>query len=191
MLTIVAFGAPKPQGSVKAVVSRSTGRPMVKKDNEKSQNEWRANVRDETRRAMGGRDPMQGPVVLVITFTRDKPSSAPKRKPTWPWQKPDWDKLARAISDGLKDGGAYRDDAQVVWAVVSKSYPVPGGPPREPLYVGEDAAYMLQLGEPGCGLDVMNIPGVVVRLAHLTEFEGIRKQLAEAGYEPKDIAGGC
>jgi Holliday junction resolvase RusA-like endonuclease len=190
VLTIVALGAPKTQGSVKAVVSRSTGRPMIKKDNEKSQNEWRANVRDQAREVMGDRDPMEGPVVLAITFTRDKPGSAPKRKPSWPFQKPDWDKLARAISDGLKDGGAYRDDAQVVWAIVAKHYPI-SSDGREPLHAGGDAEFIRWLATPGSTLDVLNVPGVVVRLAHLTEFDGIRKQLADAGYEPKDVTGGA
>ena len=187
MLTIVALGKAAPQGSAKAVVSKSTGRPMLKKDNEKSQNEWRRNVRDETRLVMGDRDPMEGPVVLTITFTWPKPVSAPKRKPTWPCRKPDWDKLARAVSDGLKDGGAYKDDAQVVRAVVVKEYPVTG-PDRQPPYAGDDAEHMLLVWS--STLDVLNTPGVVIRLAHLTEFPGIRKQLANAGFEAKDIPGG-
>ena len=191
MLTIVVLGEAATQGSVKAVVNKNTGRPMVKKDNEKRQNEWRANVRDEVRRARDGADPMEGPVVLAITITRPKPVSAPKRKPSWPWKKPDWDKLARAISDGLKDGGAYKDDAQVVRGMVTKSYPLSssGGFEALLLYTGDDPAHMLQLWE-FPELDVLNIPGVVIRLAHLTEFPRIRKQLAEAGYEPKDITGG-
>lgn len=187
MLTIVAYGVAATQGSAKAILSKSTGRPMLKKDNEKSQNEWRAHVRDETRKVLADRAPLAGPVVLAITFTRAKPVSAPKRKPSWPHRKPDWDKLARAISDGLKDGGAYKDDAQVVRAVVIKDYPVAqeGYRPPDP---GEPAEYMLGLwGGPG---DLLNIPGVVIRLAHLTEFPGICKKLADAGYEPKDIEGG-
>jgi Holliday junction resolvase RusA-like endonuclease len=189
MLTIVALGEAMPQGSFKAVVSRSTGRPMLKKANEKPQNEWRANVRDETRKVMDGRDPMEGPVVLTIVFTRPALATAPKRKPTWPCKKPDWDKLARAVSDGLKDGGAYRDDAQVVRAVVVKHYPVTGEA-RLPVYLGDETHVMSRVWEPGSTWDVLNVPGVVIRLAHLTEFPGIRKQLADAGFEPKDIPGG-
>lgn len=187
MLTVVALGKAAPQGSAKAVVSRSTGRPMLKKDNEQRQNEWRRNVRDETRKVMDGRDPMEGPVVLTITFTWPKPVSAPKRKPSWPCRKPDWDKLSRAVSDGLKDGGAYVDDAQVVRAVVVKEYPRTGED-RQPLYTGDDAEHMNLVWS--STLDVLNVPGVVIRLAHLTEFAGIRKQLADAGFEPKDIPGG-
>jgi Holliday junction resolvase RusA-like endonuclease len=187
MLTIVAYGKAATQGSAKAILSRSTGRPMLKKDNEKSQDEWRANVRDEVRKAMDGRAPLEGPVVLAITFTRPKPVSAPKRKPTWPHRKPDWDKLARAVSDGLKDGGAYKDDAQVVRAMVIKDYPVAHEDYRAP-DLDVSAEYMTLLwGGPG---DLLNIPGVVIRLAHLTEFAGIKAKLARAGYEPKDIEGG-
>jgi crossover junction endodeoxyribonuclease RusA len=189
MLTIVALGEAATQGSFKPLVSRSTGRAILVKDNKKSQNEWRANVRDETAKVMDGRDPMQGPVVLTITFTWPKPVSAPKRKPSWPCKKPDWDKLARAVSDGLKDGGAYKDDAQVVRAVVVKHYPVTGEA-RLPVYLGDETHIMSQVWEPGSTWDVMNVPGVVIRLAHLTEFPGIRKQLADAGFEPKDILGG-
>lgn len=187
MLTFVAYGVAATQGSAKAVVSRSTGRPMLKKDNEKSQNEWRANVRDEVRKVMDDRAPLEGPVVLAVTFTRPKPVSAPKRKPSWPCRKPDWDKLARAVSDGLKDGGAYKDDAQVVRAVVIKDYPVaPEG--YRPPSPDEPVEHMLSLWSgPG---DLLNIPGVVIRLAHLTEFPGIRKKLADSGFEPKDIEGG-
>jgi Holliday junction resolvase RusA-like endonuclease len=187
VLTVVAYGVAATQGSAKAVLSKSTGRPMLKKDNEKSQNEWRANVRDETRKVMDGRAPLEGPVVLAVTFTRPKPTTAPKRKPSWPHRKPDWDKLARAVSDGLKDGGAYKDDAQVVRAVVIKDYPAAQEGYRAP-DPDEPAEYMLGLWSgPG---DRLNIPGVVIRLAHLTEFPGIRKKLADAGYEPKDIEGG-
>lgn len=188
MLTFVAYGVAATQGSAKAVISKSTGRPMLKKDNEKSQNEWRANVRDEVRKVMGDRAPMTGPVVLAITFTRPKPVSAPKRRPSWPHRKPDWDKLARAVSDGLKDGGAYQDDAQVVRAMVIKDYPVTRDNYRAPS-PDEPVEHMLGLwGGPG---DLLNIPGVVIRLAHLTEFPGTRKKLADAGFEPKDIEGGC
>lgn len=187
MLTIVAYGVAATQGSAKAVISRSTGRPMLKKDNEKSQNEWRANVRDETRKVMADRAPMTGPVVLAITFTRPRPVSAPKRKPSWPHRKPDWDKLARAISDGLKDGGAYMDDAQVVRAMVIKDYPMVQESYRPP-DLDVSAEYMTLLWS-GSG-DLLNIPGVVIRLAHLTEFAGVRAKLARAGYEPRDIEGG-
>lgn len=189
MLTIVALGKAAPQGSAKAVTNRNTGRPMLKKDNEKSQNEWRANVRDETRKVMDGRDPLEGPVVLTIVFTRPALATMPKRKPVWPFRKPDWDKLARAVGDGLKDGGAYKDDAQVVRAVVVKSYPVTGEA-RLPVYLGDETHAMSRIFEPGSTWDVMNVPGVVIRLAHLTEFPGIRKQLANAGFEAKDIPGG-
>jgi crossover junction endodeoxyribonuclease RusA len=189
MLTVIAYGPPATQGSMKALVSRGTGRPIVVKDNKTSQNEWRANVRAATVKVMGGRDPMEGPVVLAVTFTLPKPVSAPKRKPTWPCKKPDWDKLARAISDGLKDGGAYRDDAQVVRALVIKDYPV-SWDQREPSYGGIEAEWMLRLWEPGGNWDALNTPGAVIRLAHLTEFSWPRALLAETGYEPKDIPGG-
>jgi Holliday junction resolvase RusA-like endonuclease len=189
VLTFVVYGEAATQGSFRALVSKGTKHAIVVKDNKKAQTDWRANVRDEVRKVMDGRDPMQGPVVLTMVITRPKPVSEPKRKPSWPWRKPDWDKLARAISDGLKDGGAYRDDAQVVKAVVVKAYPV-SRDQRELSYDGTEAEWMLGLFEPGTSRDAMNTPGAVIRLAHLTEFPLVRKLLAEAGYEAKDITGG-
>jgi Holliday junction resolvase RusA-like endonuclease len=158
--------------------------------NAKGLKAWRLNVRTAAVEVRDGRDPLDGPVVLTVVFTRPKPVSAPKRKPCWPWTKPDWDKLARAVCDGLKDGGVYKDDARVVRALVVKSYPLPREG-RPPLYRGSDAEYMTGLWDPASELDVLNVPGAVIRVAHLTEFESTRKQLAEAGYEPKDITGGC
>jgi Holliday junction resolvase RusA-like endonuclease len=189
VLTVVVYGNAATQGSAKAVISKSTGRPMLKKDNERSQNDWRANVRAATVSVMGGRDPMEGPVVLAVTFTRLKPLSAPKRRPHWPFTKPDLDKLVRAVGDGLKDGGAYADDARVVRVMALKGYPVTGDDyvPPDP---DKPADYMLSLWPcfgPG---DLLNTPGAVIRLAHLTEFEDIRKQLAEVGCGPEHIPGG-
>lgn len=39
----------------------------------------------------------------------------------YPTKKPDWDNVGKIICDAL-NGIAYRDDAQIVFAAVSKSY---------------------------------------------------------------------
>lgn len=53
-----------------------------------------------------------GPVIVAITFALPRPQSAPKRV-THPTKKPDLDKLARLVCDGLT-GILFADDAQIV-----------------------------------------------------------------------------
>jgi crossover junction endodeoxyribonuclease RusA len=189
MYTVIVRDRPVPQGSKIAVVSRTTKRAFVKDDNEKGLKGWRRNVAGAVRLA---RDvtpviaPLDGPVVLAITFTVPRPLSTPKRKPAWPWRKPDLDKLLRSTFDALKEGGAYTDDARVVELLrAAKFYPQLGA--LAPAVTG-DAKYMLGLA--GTALDVLDTPGAVIRIAHLTELPGILAQLERAGFEAKDIAGG-
>jgi crossover junction endodeoxyribonuclease RusA len=56
---------------------------------------------------------LEGAVQVVVTFYLPRPKSEPKRW-TWPARRPDLDKLLRATLDGLADGSAFADDAQVV-----------------------------------------------------------------------------
>lgn len=141
---------------------------VVVDDNSPKLKGWREAVRGETQRAMDGRAPMEGPVILAVTFTVPKPKSAPKTKVTWPEKKPDLDKLMRSVMDGLKAGGAYRDDAQVVEIVrQGKFYPDAEAPPVN----GHGGARsMLRLA--GTGLDVLSSPGAVIRVASIHEFIG-------------------
>lgn len=186
MITIVVHDKPEPQGSHVAVVSKSTGKAFVKRANEKNEKTWRSAVRDAVVKAMDGRPPLEGPVALAVTLTLPKPVSAPKRKPVWPWKKPDCDKLLRSVFDGLTAGGAYRDDAQVIEVLrLAKYYPERDAPP---ISLTEEVMVMPYLA--GTRMDVLSSPGVVVRLAHLTEFPGVRGELEKAGYEPKDVPGG-
>ena len=88
---------------------------------------WREAVRTETQRALGV-PILDGPVWVDISFRLPRPRghhgkrgllpSAPKA----PAVKPDLDKLARAVLDGIVAGGAIRDDAQVCVLAVEKVY---------------------------------------------------------------------
>ena len=187
MITVVVRDTPQPQGSHVAVVSKTTGHAFVKTSNEKGLKTWRGAVSEATAKARCGRTPLEGPVVLAVTFTLHKPVSTPKRKPAWPWKKPDCDKLLRSVFDALKAGGAYRDDAQVVEVLrLAKFYPLPE---PFPLVLEAPASYMLTMA--GTRADVLDSPGAVIRVAHLTEFLGVCEELHELGFEPKDITGGC
>jgi len=87
---------------------------------------WREAVRAETQRACGmpGHPPVPvpgEPAVVDILFRLPRPKSAPKRV-TQPVKRPDVDKLARAVLDGLVDGGAFADDSQVVSLAAQKRF---------------------------------------------------------------------
>jgi Holliday junction resolvase RusA-like endonuclease len=56
-----------------------------------------------------------------------KPKSAAK-KLVYPTTKPDVDKLARAVLDGLVAGGAMKDDAQVSMVIAEKRYAIDRAP---------------------------------------------------------------
>ena len=176
MITIVVRDEPRPQGSKRAFALRKggapTGRAVVVDDNKPELRNWRESVRSETQRAMDGQAPLEGPVVLAVTFTVPKPQSAPKRKRTWPCKKPDLDKLLRGVCDGLKAGGAYRDDAQVVEILrLGKFYPADA---ERVLLSAADysmVSHMLKLA--GSPFDVLNSPGAVIRVASIYDFPGV------------------
>ena len=125
MITIHVNGIPAPQGS-KVGFIRGNGSAGVR-ESSKAVGPWRDAVRTETQRAIGV--PYDdGPVWVEITFRLPRPKghhgarglrpSAPAR----PAVKPDLDKLARAVLDGITAGGAIRDDAQVCVLTVEKTY---------------------------------------------------------------------
>jgi Holliday junction resolvase RusA-like endonuclease len=66
--------------------------------------------------------PLTGAVQVEATFTLDKPKATRR---TMPYVRPDIDKLARAILDGLT-GIAFADDGQVTRLVCEKQYGIPG-----------------------------------------------------------------
>ena len=131
--TFFVRGLPATQGSMKAIMSHSTGRPIVVRDNPKGLTAWRRAIGDEARSAAGFTAPVEGPVAITAHFFLPRPlghfgtgRNAGVLKPSapaFPTTKPDADKLVRARFDALKsDAAAYRDDAQVVRMVVSKDY---------------------------------------------------------------------
>jgi Holliday junction resolvase RusA-like endonuclease len=106
---------------------------------------WREAVRAETQRVMIAA--MTGPVEVQIWFWLPRPAGhyrtgrnaqllrdgAPKR----PSGRPDADKLGRAILDGLTNGGAWKDDAQVTDLIIRKRYAAPGTMPGCTIWIGE------------------------------------------------------
>ena len=82
---------------------------------------WREAVRAETQRIMQYHPSFTGAVEVRVNFFLPRPASLPK-KVQWPAKRPDLDKLARAVLDGLTAGGAWKDDGQVISLIATKEY---------------------------------------------------------------------
>lgn len=129
MISFHVAGRPIPQGSMRPMVSASTGRPFVKQAPALAV--WRADVAEAARRA--GCLPRQGPVKvnLVFSFARPKAHYGTGRNagrlkdsaPESPINRAtgDLDKLARAVLDALSQV-AYEDDSQVVLLAAMKRF---------------------------------------------------------------------
>lgn len=124
MITIIAYGSPAPQGS-KKFVGMINGRGMLA-ESSKHVKPWREDVAAAARAAMdyGRRPKLDGPLRVRMVFTLPKPTSAPKRKRTYPMRTPDLSKLARSTEDALTTAGVWADDARVVqYDRLAKVYP--------------------------------------------------------------------
>ena len=125
MIQIRVNGTPAPQGSKRHV---GNGRMI---EMSKAVGPWREAVRAETQRIYLGRPDWDTaaagtcgrPVDVSVTFVLARPKGHFRTgrnahllrdtAPTFPAGKPDIDKLARAVLDGLTAGGAFADDGQV------------------------------------------------------------------------------
>lgn len=116
--TVIVYGIPAPQGSKKHV-----GNGMMVESSKKVM-PWREAVKWAWKTAQ--LECIPGPVKVSVVFTVPKPSSAPKRRVTYPGKKPDIDKLIRSTFDALSDVGAWEDDARVVELWTAKKYPGEG-----------------------------------------------------------------
>ncbi|MEQ1003922.1 RusA family crossover junction endodeoxyribonuclease [Pseudomonas aeruginosa] len=79
-------------------------------------------------KAMAGRDLLEGPVLVELDIALSIPQSMSKKRKSlalagglYPTKKPDMDNVIKAIYDGL-NGVVWKDDVQVVKAVVGKRY---------------------------------------------------------------------
>lgn len=145
LLTLKILGHAEPAGSKRAFAIRKgngdfvlrNGVPAISvvDDNPKSKG-WKKLVAAEARKLWRGRDLLEGPVRLDVTFVRPRPGyhfgtgrNAGVLKPdapTWCTVKPDALKLARAVEDALT-GVVWKDDAQIVDERLLKAYGAPEG----------------------------------------------------------------
>lgn len=75
--------------------------------------------------------PLEGRVIAEMRFNFDKPKSTPKRV-QHKLKKPDYDNLAKSITDVLQAGdmgvGVFRDDSQVTDCIILKRFASEGHP---------------------------------------------------------------
>jgi len=118
-LAFQVFGDPVPQGSKRAFVVKN--RAVVVDDNKAPLWSWRTAVVDAARAELNGEAPDLGPVRVTLMFFLRQPK---RPKAPVPITKPDVDKLARAVLDGMTDAGVFRDDSQVTTLTVRKRYTI-------------------------------------------------------------------
>lgn len=180
MLTVVVYDTPRTQGSKVAFISKSTGKAGMKEQLGNDLKTWREAVKSAALDAMAdpvmggapGGYPLTGPLVASVTYTLYKPTSAPKRKPSWPMgKKNDLDKLLRSTFDSLTAAGVWGDDGQVVELTrLAKYYTV--SQPGMPLPLA-GAAHMFAIA--GTRSDLLATPGAVIRVASIEELPGMRE----------------
>ena len=108
------IGQPRPRATIRgghaAVYAHNKSHPV-------------ASFKAAIRLAWGPGAPCEGPVTMTIEAVFSRPKSKvwkSKEMPSYPHtSKPDWDNCGKAVSDAL-NGLAFRDDSQVVHAVVTK-----------------------------------------------------------------------
>lgn len=118
--TIVVPGEPEPW----SVYTRRGPQPLA----HQRLQAWQESIRAHARKAMGDREPWDGPVSLDIQFRRAWPPSAPQTTiPRGRWARgnivrpPDLTNYQKGAEDALR-GIVYRDDAQVCSVSAEKVY---------------------------------------------------------------------
>ena len=128
-------GLPIPQGSKTAYVVK--GRAVMA-DANKGLKGWRKTVTAAVPADPAW--PLQGPLVVHVTFRLPAPKSIPKDREGMPSIRPDLDKLVRSILDAVTDAKAWGDDGQVVEIWTLKTYSDrPGATVRIGKYINEGA----------------------------------------------------
>ena len=137
------FGLPRPQGSLRAMISKSTGKAMVSYSD--STVAHRNDLINTLRVSWGGREPFEGAVAVDLLFEFERPKvhyrtgkfenelkdSAPEEhtKPA------DLDKLVRLVGDALAIAGVLKDDAQITKLRARKSWVVQRGSTKITIFV--------------------------------------------------------
>lgn len=133
-LAFTVLGLAQPAGSKRAFKHRHTGAVVVTDDNRRSR-PWKEQVRAAALDAIGVSEGdvwelLSGPLRLELDYYMPRPKAHTGARglkpsaPPYPTTRPDALKLARAVEDALT-GVVWRDDAQIVYEVITKSYGEP------------------------------------------------------------------
>lgn len=134
VLSFVVFGVAQPKGNLRAFMRPGMHFPIVTESN-RSVKSWSQLVAEGANHALAqlpasDRGVLEGPVRLTMAFYLPRPKKFARRgMPVAHLTAPDWDKLSRAVSDALTHV-VYRDDKQVVEAIVGKFYAEVDDTPR-------------------------------------------------------------
>jgi Holliday junction resolvase RusA-like endonuclease len=106
---------------MKAIISRTTGRALLVPANEARLKRYTAILRNVFQQCMEGKQPINAPILIAVSFRLPCPKSRRRKKEKWVTTPPDIDKLERALLDAMT-GIIFNDDAQVAMVVKSKIY---------------------------------------------------------------------
>ena len=118
-ITFRVFGEPAPKGSKRHV---GNGRLI---ESSKKLPAWMRAVKQEAAKNQPS-EPIDGPATVLMDFYLPRP-----KRPRYsaPAVKPDADKLARSILDGLEAGGILKNDSRVTHLEATKHYANNDTPP--------------------------------------------------------------
>ena len=118
-ITFRVYGTPAPKGS-----KRHVGKGRLIESSKKLPAWIRAVTREATKNRPSS--PIDGPTAVHMDFYLPRP-----KRPRYdaPAVKPDADKLARSILDGLEGGGILKNDSRVTHLEATKPYATNTTPP--------------------------------------------------------------
>lgn len=140
VLTIHVLGSATPQGSKhgrpiyrgKKGARVFTGKVAVVEQMKVPLQQWRSDIKAAAD-AHAGHFPAGMPVRVVVYFSMRRPTTAPKRRRTWPiGRRNDVDKLLRSTFDALTAAAVFPDDGQVQSGGFDKDYAGYGPGPQHP-----------------------------------------------------------
>lgn len=124
LYAITILGEPIPKGSMKGFpIRRGSGKMGVVLTNANPRTRgFEEAIAQEAFLARGHNTMIEEPVFLAMKFFLPRPKSAPRWVIVPAVARNDADKLQRTLFDGLKKGGIYRDDGQVVAGTFEKLF---------------------------------------------------------------------
>lgn len=129
MIAFSVHGIPRPQGSTRAFVVKGRA---VTTNKTPGLEDWRRAIASA---AQPYARMLEGAVAVECAFRLARPRSLPKTKPRPATKRPDLDRLARAVLDGLT-GVTFTDDSQVTRLVCDKAYARIGAPVGVAIRIG-------------------------------------------------------